>query len=344
MRQRHTGSKRYAIYLRCSSDDQAQGDFTTIDVQRTYNTEYVLAQGGVLYQEYVDEGKTGTNIKRPGFEALIRDARAGLFDVVVVTYMSRLARGEAYHVAEFLLKQEGVVVELVREKFTSDLAGHIGKQMTILMDGMYPKMVSQWTRAKQEQMVKAGYFCGGRVPFGYQKVSVNDAGMMSRNGKEPPKRLEPDPATAPLVRHAFVLYAQTHQYNRAFDYLRSVTDRRWDLPTVIHLLQNDVYRGVIRYGENVNLTAHEALISEELWDECRSADTNRRRSQKQQPKDEAPYYLRGLIYCVHCDSRMTPASHHGQTSKVRYYECLAAHKKQTQGCPSRRVNAQAMPR
>ena len=95
-----TRTTRYAIYLRCSSDDQAQGDFTTLDTQRELNTEYV-AERGVLIKEYSDEGKTGTNIKRPGLEALIRDARAKMFDIVVVTYMSRLARGEAYHVAEY---------------------------------------------------------------------------------------------------------------------------------------------------------------------------------------------------------------------------------------------------
>ncbi len=342
MARRQNGPKRHAIYLRCSSDDQAQGDFTTIDVQRTYNTERILQQGGVLHQEYVDEGKTGTNIKRPGFEALIRDARAGLFDMVIVTYMSRLARGEAYHVAEFLLKQEGVGIELVREKFSPDLAGHIGKQMTILMDGMYPKMVSQWIRAKQEQMVKAGYFCGGRVPFGYTKVLVEDAGSLARKDKEPPKRLAPDAVTGPLVARAFAIYAETHQYNRSLDYLRSVTDRNWDLQTVIHMLKNDVYRGVIRYGENVNETAHEAIISLELWEQCRSADTDRRRSQKQNPVDNSSYYLRGLVYCVHCGSRTTPASHHGQNAKIHYYECLSALKKRTVDCPSRRVNAKAL--
>ena len=63
--------------------------------------------------------------------------------------MSRLARGEGYHVAEYLLKEAGVKVDLVREKFTADLAGHVNKQMTILMDGMSPKVVSQWTKAKQ---------------------------------------------------------------------------------------------------------------------------------------------------------------------------------------------------
>src|SRR5437870_1246644 len=105
---------RYAIYLRCSSDDQAQGDFTTIDTQRELNQRHILEHGGTLVNEYTDEGKTGTNLKRTGWQELLRDAQAGMFDVVVVTYMSRLARGEGYHVAEYLLKEAGVRIELVR--------------------------------------------------------------------------------------------------------------------------------------------------------------------------------------------------------------------------------------
>jgi hypothetical protein len=32
------------------------------------------------------------------------------------------------------------------------------------------------------------------------------------------------------------------------------------------MLRNEVYRGVIRYGENVNPTAHEPIVSEAQWD------------------------------------------------------------------------------
>lgn len=186
MARKRTGPKRHAIYLRCSSDDQAEGDFTTIDAHRAYNREHVAAQCGVLIREYVDEGKTGTNIKRPGFESLLHDAREGQFDAVVVTYMSRLARGEAYHIAVYLLKAEHVEIVLVREKFSSDLGGHIAQQMTIVMDGIYPKMVSQWTKTKQEQMVKLGYFCGGLLPYGYRKELVENPAFTPKNDKPPP--------------------------------------------------------------------------------------------------------------------------------------------------------------
>jgi hypothetical protein len=39
---------------------------------------------------------------------------------------------------------------------------------------------------------------------------------------------------------------------------------------------------------------------------------------------------------------MTPAAHHGRTSRVRYYECMSSMKKMTTGCTTRRVNAEAL--
>ena len=46
--------------------------------------------------------------------------------------------------SEYELDKYGVRVELVREKFTDDLTGYMGKTMTTMMDGVYPKMVSLW--------------------------------------------------------------------------------------------------------------------------------------------------------------------------------------------------------
>ena len=257
--------------------------------------------------------------------------------------MSRLGRGDAFTVAEWNLRDEGIAVEMVKEKFTDDLAGYIGKHMTRFMDGMYPQMVSQWTKTKQEEMVEHGYFCGGIVPFGYVSETVANAAFVSRNGKEPPKRLVPDPAAAPFLHHAFEVFVETHSFNRVADYLRSVTSRLWTVNAVRHILHNEVYRGVLRHGDKVNKTAFEPIVSEALWDAVQKADSVRLpRCKKQFPKDTTPFYLRGIVYCSHCKCRMTPASHHGMTAKVRYYECLCSMKKLTQDCPSKRVNAAAL--
>jgi hypothetical protein len=204
-------------------------------------------------------------------------------------------------------------------------------------------MVSGWTKTKQEQMVAHGYFPGGVVPFGYDKQIVSDSNFTSRNGKEPPKRLTPDTQNAPFLRRAFEVFVETRSYPRVAEYLRSVTSRKWTVQAVRHILHNEVYRGVLRHGPNVNYTAHEPIISEALWDAVQDADARRPpRSTKRNMKDTFPYYLRGLVFCPHCGCRMTPTWHQGMNSPARYYECLSAMKKITTDCPSRRVNAQAL--
>ncbi|WP_309721028.1 recombinase family protein [Armatimonas sp.] len=104
---------RCAIYLRCSTDDQKYGDFTTIDTQRQINREHVTKLGGEIVAEYNDEGRTGTNLKRADWKRMLADAAGKRFDTVVVTYMSRLERGEVYHVAEYLLGDSKVEVDMV---------------------------------------------------------------------------------------------------------------------------------------------------------------------------------------------------------------------------------------
>ncbi len=341
---RRSGPKRYATYLRCSSDDQKHGDFTTIDTQREIDARHVASLGGVLCGEYADEGKSGTNLARKDWKHLLADAQEGRFDAVCVTYMSHLARGEAYHVAEYLLKEAGVEIVLVQEHFTPDLAGHVNKQMTILMDGMYPKMVSQWTKTKMAQMVEKGYCCGQMPTIGYRKIFVADGTAFQSAEKEPPKRLVVDMAEAEILQRAFGLFVETRSYPAVTDYLRGATGRMWRLDSVIRLLGNDVYRGVQRFGAWANPTAHEAIISDELWQAVREADAARShaRRPKENPVDDFPYYLRGLVWCHQCGGRMTPAGHRGRTGKVCYYECLRALKKQSANCPTRRVNAMTL--
>ena len=338
------GPIRYASYGRCSTDDQKHKDFSTVDVQMVINQEYVAEHGGIVAERYLDEGRTGTNLKRPGWLALLAGARERKFDRVVITYMSRLGRGDAYTVAEWQLNEIGIAVEMVKESFADDIGGYIGKNMTRFMDGFYPQQVSVWTKTKQAAMVLEGYFTGGNVPFGYQSVPVVGEVCLGRNGKEPPKRLVPNPDTAPFVQEAYRVFAATGSYNRAVDYLRTVTPRKWAIPSVRHILENPVYRGICRFGKNLNETAHEAIITQEMWLAVENARTHRPpRSPKQNMKDTRPYYLRHRVNCVHCAARMTPAGHYGANrEKTSYYECLSAHRKLTEGCTSPRVNATAL--
>lgn len=338
MRKSKQTTTRYAIYLRCSTDDQKQGDFTTIDTQRELNSRYVADHGGTLVQEYADDGRSGTNLNRPGWKQLLADSEQGKYDAVVCTYMSRLARGEAYHVAEFLLHDNGVCVELVQEQFTPDLAGHVNKQMTILMDGMYPKMVSQWTKTKMQQMVEQGYFCGGTIPFGYRTEPVIIHG--SRSDKEPPKRLVIDENEAEVVRFAYKLFLGKRTISAVREYLKQTTSRQWTSFTAKYLLTNVVYIGVQEFGQWRNDNAHEAILDGETWQKVQELiQASKRTNTRAARSNTYTYYLRGLVKCPHCGCSYTNSFAKG--GDVFYYECHHGKKKIT-NCPVSRINADAL--
>lgn len=336
-----SGPVRYAIYLRCSSDDQKHGDFTTVDAQRDLNKRLVAEVGGVFVEEYVDEGKTGTKLNRLGWKSLLADAQAKKFDVVCITYMSRLGRGDAFTIAEYELSKCGVKVVMVKEKFDDSLAGYITKSTTVMMDGLYPKMVSQWTKTKQEGMVARGYFTGGLHPYGYMTVDAEDGIGFHKPGKPLPKRLVPDPDQASFVEGAFQTYLETGSSTEACRYLRRVTGREWRLNTVTHVLSNRVYLGELHYGQNSNLTAHPPIVSLELFEVCQTVRRTRPQTAKKDLGENREFYLRGRIYCQSCGGRLTPASHHGRISRTRYYECLCATRR-VRACPVSRVNADSI--
>lgn len=266
---------RFASYARCSNDDQAAGDFTTTDAQHQINRREVSERGGTLVMEFTDDGRTGTNLKRRGWEDLLAAAKAKKFDCVIVTYMSRLARGEVYHVAEYLLKEAGVTVVLVKEHFSADMAGRTNKRVKILADGMYCDQVSEWTRTKRQEMVIEGHYTGGIVPFGLKSVKIEgteDVNLTSGKVKRAPRTLVPCPVSGPIVRHAFDLLLRERSLGKVLRYLESACEaaalpHRWTTTRVRNLLSNEVYIGVLRLGDLANEAAfNPPLIPREIWE------------------------------------------------------------------------------
>ena len=342
---KNAGQTRYAIYARCSSDDQAHQDFSTTDVQIDLSEEFIRNKKGILSGVYKDEAYTGTTLKRPDWKRLLADAEAGQFDVVVCTYMSRLGRGDTYVVAEHLLREACVKVETVKENFTDDTSGYVSKSMTRFVDGMYVEQVRQWTKTKMEQMVAKGYFCGGTVPFGLKTEIIADVQSYVSSDKEPPKRLVPVPQEAEIVQYAFSLYLEKRTLAAVRDHLRAVTNRKWVTTIVKNLLTNEKYIGVQQFGEWRNERAFEPIIDRQLFQQVQDALAEF--SPRIANGDNTfTFYLRSRVCCPHCGCPYTQLSvNRGSAgrnkTRIPYYVCSLANKGKSK-CPVVRVNAEAL--
>ena len=81
-----------ALYCRLSRDDGAEGDSNSISNQKKLLSRFAKDCGFANTKHYVDDGYTGTNFNRPGFQQMIEDIEAGYVSVVIVKDMSRFGR------------------------------------------------------------------------------------------------------------------------------------------------------------------------------------------------------------------------------------------------------------
>ena len=81
---RHT-----ALYERLSKDDELKGESNSISNQKKYLEDYARKNGFQNLKHYTDDGFTGTNFNRPGFQEMIADVEAGKIDTIIVKDMSR---------------------------------------------------------------------------------------------------------------------------------------------------------------------------------------------------------------------------------------------------------------
>ncbi len=86
-----------AIYIRLSQEDSDNGEdkqeSNSITSQKALLNEFVNEHIDLnIYDTYVDDGYTGTDFNRPGFQKLLEDMRSGNINCVLVKDLSRLGR------------------------------------------------------------------------------------------------------------------------------------------------------------------------------------------------------------------------------------------------------------
>ncbi|HCA28198.1 MAG TPA: recombinase, partial [Ruminococcaceae bacterium] len=85
-------SKATALYPRLSRDDLVQGDSMSIQTQKTMLMQYAKQNGFSDCVFYVDDGYSGTNFDRPGFQQMLADIEQGKIGTVITKDLSRLGR------------------------------------------------------------------------------------------------------------------------------------------------------------------------------------------------------------------------------------------------------------
>ncbi len=107
-----SGSKKCAIYLRVSKTDGSQ----SVDNQRPEVEQLARARGFEVSHVYEEQASAAKH--RPEHERLMKDAKRGAFDVLVIWALDRFGRSMVGNIADVLeLDRIGVTVVSVRESW-----------------------------------------------------------------------------------------------------------------------------------------------------------------------------------------------------------------------------------
>jgi site-specific DNA recombinase len=340
-----------AVYLRVSTEEQRERQ--SIATQREFGERYCQLHDLAVYRVYADDGVSGTVPLelRPEGSQILKDARLGKFDRLLVYKLDRLGRETRLilnGVAE--LEKVGVRVRSMTEEF--DTGTPTGRLMLTLLSGFASHerdMIRERCVAGTLRVAEAGVWLGGIVPFGYRKVGETRHAHLV---------ISEDPiaglvmSEADVIRAVFRMAAverkscrvvadKLNQLRIPCAYVRDDrltlrgkrkqrTSGIWRAGRIRGLITNKTYMGIHEFGKRsvsgrpLILRQVTAIVSEEVW---LKAQANLRSHLLFSPRNaKNQYLLRGLIKCGICGLTYIGVAAKRPNGRVEfYYRCNGAH-------------------
>ena len=324
-----------ALYERLSRDDEQQGESNSIVNQKKYLEDFAKAKGFRNIRHFTDDGYTGTNFNRPGFNALLDEINAGNVAVLCIKDMSRLGRNylQVGFYTEMLFPEKGVRFIAVNNSIDSD--NPTENEFTPflnIMNEWYARDTSKKIKAVFRNRMENGLRCSGAIPYGYyrkpddkQQLYVDEeAAVVIRRIFKMAAEGVPVTRIAEILTEERVLNPAAHQevaYGTESRNHRYTDPCLWNNGTVISIIERREYLGhtVLRKTVQENFKSkkrkwlppeewlifpdtHEPIIDQETWD---MANKQRRRAPKRVANGTFTHRLSGLIWCADCGGRMS---------------------------------------
>lgn len=341
--------KYTALYERLSRDDEMQGESNSIVNQKRYLEEYAQAQGFKNIRHFTDDGYSGTNFKRPGFQKMIAAIEAGEIDVVCVKDLSRFGRDylKVGFYTEIMFPEKGV--RFIAINNSVDSANPTENDFTPflnIMNEWYAKDTSNKIRAIFRSRMQDGKRCSGAIPYGYRRdpedknhllIDEEAAKVVRRiyqmviDGMGSQAIANQLTADNVLIPSAYLEQSE-HGESRNHSYHDPC---RWNCTAVSYILDKQEYMGHTVLGKTIceNFktkkrrkarpdeliifeNTHEPIIDAETWHLVQKL---RRRTRRKLANGSYSHRLSGLVYCADCGKRLSyssPQSQHRPDGKT----------------------------
>lgn len=364
-----------AGYARLSVEDSGRPGADTIETQAELIQSFIESQPDMRFCGlHCDNGQTGTNFERPGFERLMDEVRAGKIDCIVVKDLSRFGRNylEAGNYLERIFPFLGIRFIAVNDYFDTLTAernadGYI-VPLKNMINGAYSKDISRKSSAALATKQRNGEFIGTWGPYGYRKCA------------DDPHRIEPDEETAPVVQDIFqwrlsgmscvqiarqlndmkIPSPARYHYMKGDTKSERYSNVKWIQQTVKAMLTNEVYLGHMVQGRKrsgfstgqkeqwmpksewvIVRNTHTPLIDEETFQAVQeimeeSRNAYHKRLGRHDGLGTTPNILRGLIFCADCKRALVRYKNVTNNGTKRYYVYICqSHSDDPSSCPKK---------
>ncbi|MCM1323416.1 MAG: recombinase family protein [Acetobacter sp.] len=317
-----------AIYTRKSTDEGLDKEFNTLDAQRESGENYVksqMSQGWeLLPTRYDDGGFSGGTLERPALKRLLEDVEKGLINMIVVYKIDRLSRSliDFAKLMEVLDRNQCSFVSVTQNFNTYDSMGRLMLNVLLSFAQFEREVITERIRDKVAASKKKGMWMGGVVPLGYDIVNKK----MVVNEKE-----------AKIVRLIFEQYLIYRSEVGVKDWLNQndYTTKNKKMFTHINvskILKNILYTGKIAYKDNVYKGQHQAIISQELFDEVQKIKNTNRAGRLAPSRFKEHALLKGLLECECCQRAMISTVSNKNNNVYEYYTSIRAVKEGYKHC------------
>lgn len=246
---------KVAIYTRVSTEDQAKEGFS-LEAQLDKLRSYCKARDWEIAQEYVDDGYSGRNTRRPAYQRMLKEIDQ--WDTLLVIKMDRIHRNSKNFMLmmEELKSQEKEFVSMTESLDTSTAMGRFVMDIIQRIAQLESEQIGERVYDGMEQKARInGGVLGFNIPYGYD---YNDGKLII------------NPEEAENVKDIYDMYIDGMSMKKIAEELNSRNiptklNKTWGAQTVSLILKNPLYCGYLHWEDYLNPSDHESIIDKNTF-------------------------------------------------------------------------------
>lgn len=366
-------NKITALYCRLSQEDERLGESLSVENQKDMLIRYAREHHFPNPVFFVDDGWSGFNYERPGFQEMLREIEAGHVAVCLTKDLSRLGRNSALTglYTNYTFPQYGVRYIAVNDNFDSADMNSVNNDFAGIknwFNEFYCRDTSRKIRAVQKAKGERGMTLTYNVPYGYVKDPEN------------PGRWKIDPEAAAVVKRIFDLCmegrgpsqianqlkadkvltptAYKKQQGRKTPHPDPETPYSWESSTVVNILERREYTGcTVNFKTYTNSIwdkkrretpiekqavfpgTHEAIVDGDVFEKVQEIRQQRHRC----TRTGRSSMFSGLVYCSDCGSKLYYGATNNYKPENAFFDC-SLHWKRKDKCGTHYISEKVLGR